>query len=426
VNGASSWDELLRHLADGPRENGSEALQQTADFLTRTLQDAGAQVDLFTFTAHPYRLRLVGVAMLVGCLAFAWLLRRGWAAAGLLVLTSFTAMILLETDFYQPIFGWMGAHDQHHVVATISAEQPTQQLLLTAHYDTKTDALDHVERAPVQFLALPIVAFLIAASVSVLLSAARGRTPPVVERMKRGAVWLAVFFGIASFVSMSAGAFIPSRSRGALDNGAACAVLVRVAERLNDTPLARTNVSVVFFSAEEVGVEGSWIYARERLATLPPQATWVINLENIGAAPDLAVFGSERFSLRAYDPAPQIVALLDAVHRQERGTPLYVTPYPAGTDARSFLAHGIPAATLLSDPPGHPLPRHLHSRLDDRGRIDEAALDAIVEYLLAVVRRVDGDGLSSGGRIQKAVDKQHSVNQRTACQIAAYQLPPAF
>jgi Zn-dependent M28 family amino/carboxypeptidase len=166
-----------------------------------------------------------------------------------------------------------------------------------------------------------------------------------------------------------------------------------LAERLNDAPpLSNTDVSIVLFSAEEVGVEGSWVYARERFATPPRQPTWAINLESIGAAPDFGVFGTESYSLRAYEPAPQLLELLDSVHRQERGKPLYVMPYPAGTDARSFLAHGVSAATLMSDPPGHPLPRHLHSRQDNRRRIDQASLDAALDYLLAVVRRVDLQG----------------------------------
>lgn len=389
MNDPGGWEDLLRHLAGGPRENGSEALRRTAEFLLRTFRDAGIKADLYAYMAHPYRLRLVGVAMLAGCLAFAWLLRRGRAGAALLVLLSITAVTLLETDFYHPLLGWIGAQEQYHVVATVPAVHPTQQLLLTAHYDTKTDALDHVERAPVQFLALPIALFLIGVALISLLYGPRSPSRAV-ERLTRAAVWVAVAFGIASFISFSAGAFIPSRSHGALDNGAACAVLVRVAERLHDAPrLEHTDVSIVLFSAEEVGVEGSWTYAGDRFASPPARPTWVVNLENIGAAPDLAAFGSESYSLRAYEPSPQLVALLDSVHRQKRGKPLYVTPYPAGTDARSFLAHDVPAATLMSDLPGHPLPRHLHSRQDDRRRIEEPSLDVTVDYLLAVVRRLE-------------------------------------
>lgn len=393
MNDTGGWDELLRHLAGGPRENGSEALRQAAEFLVRTLREAGVQADLYSYMAHPYRLRLIGVTMLAGCLAFAWLLRRGRATAALLVLLAITAVTLLETDFYQPILGWIGAQEQSHVVAELPALQPTQHVFLTAHYDTKTDALDHVERAPIQFLALPIVLFLVGVTVASLLYSARGRSSRGIERLMRAAVWVAVAFGIGSFLAFSAGALIPSRSHGALDNGAACAVLVRLAERLHDAPrLQRTDVSIVLFSAEEVGVEGSWVYAQERFAVPPARSTWVINLENIGAAPDLAVFGSETYSLRAYRPSPGLVALLDSVHREKRGKPLYVTPYPAGTDARSFLARGVDAATLMSDLPGHPLPRHLHSRQDDRRRIDESSLDATVDYLLAVVRKVDQPG----------------------------------
>lgn len=392
-----SWDELLRHLAGGPRENGSEALQQSAAYLAEALRGAGANVELFTYTAHPYRLRLVGIAILVGCLAFAWLLRRRRAGAAVLVLLAFSALTLLETDGYREVFDGIGAREQQNVVATIPATQPTQQLLFTAHYDTKTDALDHVERAPVQFLGLPIVVFLIGVSVASLWAAARGGASPRMRRFERGAVWVAVTYGIASFVSLSAGALIPSRSHGALDNGAACAVLVRLAERLHDAPrLNHTTVSIVLFSGEEIGVEGSWMYAKERFAEPPPLATRVINMENIGAAPDLAVFGSETYSLRSYAPDPQLIALLDAVHRQQRGKPLYVTPYPAGTDARSFLAQGIPAATLMGDLPGHSLPRHLHSRQDDRSRIDETSLDAVVGFLLAVVGRVEEEAPPPG------------------------------
>jgi hypothetical protein len=135
------------------------------------------------------------------------------------------------------------------------------------------------------------------------------------------------------------------------------------------------------------------VNAQERFGAPPARPTWVVNLESIGAASDFAVFGGESFSLRIYEPTPQVVALLDSVHRQERGKPLYVTPYPAGSDARSFLAHSVPAATLSSDPEGHPLPRHLHSRQDDRSRIDEASLDATIDYLMALVRRVEQEPL---------------------------------
>ena len=48
---------------------------------------------------------------------------------------------------------------------------------------------------------------------------------------------------------------------------------------------------------------------------------------------------------------------------------------------------------LVPHEPGQLFPRGLHSARDDRSRLDEAALDASLAYLLDVVRRADARGL---------------------------------
>ena len=80
------------------------------------------------------------------------------------------------------------------------------------------------------------------------------------------------------------------------------------------------------------------------------------------------------------------------VHRERFAEPLEITPYGAATDARSFLARGIPAATLITRTPGALFTRGLHSAKDDRSRLDEDALEASLAYLLAVVVAVDQRG----------------------------------
>jgi acetylornithine deacetylase/succinyl-diaminopimelate desuccinylase-like protein len=383
------WNDLLRALGDTPRENGTPALGAAADFLVRTLEGAGLAPRLVAFTAHPERLRIAGAIALLGALLYAWLVRTRRPVAALAVALALPALLLLELDFYVPVFGWLRAAEQHHVEVRIpAAERAQRRLLLTAHYDTKTDLLDHVERAPVELLGLPVAFLMIGGAV------VQWRRGWARSRVATVAAFAAAAYGVAMFASLSAGAFVRERSKGALDDGGACAVLVRLAERLAERPPRRTDVDVVLLSAEEIGVQGSWIYAVDRFRQPPDLPTAVVNLEGIGSAPDLGVFGREQFSLRRYEPAPNLVALLDRVHRELRGKPLYVTWYGAGTDARSFLAHDIPAATLLSDLPGHPLPRHLHSAADDRSRVDEIHLDAVLEYLNRVVSEVDARGLA--------------------------------
>jgi Zn-dependent M28 family amino/carboxypeptidase len=171
-------------------------------------------------------------------------------------------------------------------------------------------------------------------------------------------------------------------------------VLVRLVEALGAAPaLRRTEVEVLLFSAEEMAAQGSWVYARERFATPPTLPTALVNLEILGASADHTVLGSEQFALRSFAPAPALVERLAAVHRAALGRDLAVTRFGGITDARSFLAHGIPAATVMSREAGVLFARGLHSAADDRSRVDTAALESSLAFLLAFARDVDERGL---------------------------------
>lgn len=387
-----TWPDVLPRLTERPRENGSVELRETATWLLETLQGLGLDVETFTYAAEPYRLRVAGVLALLGGLAYAVLVwrRRPWLA--LLVAVALPALLLLELDRYVSIFSWVGATPQHHIIARLpAAGPPAQRLILAAHYDTKTDLLDHVARAPIELLGLPATALMVAGA---LWAARRRFRAGPLPRLAWAAAGLAVLYGAALFLSLTGGAFVARRSPGALDDGAACALLLRLAERLHAAgPLPRTEVEIALLSGEEAGVQGSWAYARRRFAQPPAVPTAVVNLEFIGAVSDLAVFGSERFSLRSFPADPGLVTLLDTVYRARRNESLHVTWYGAATDARSFLAHGVPAATLISDLPGHALARGMHSAADAPERVDLAALDATLAYLEEVVAVADVRGL---------------------------------
>jgi hypothetical protein len=381
----TDWDSLLAWLGSGARENGTPALTDTANHLLATLQSLGVDTTLMTYVAHPLRLRLAGLVALLGAILYAWLLQRRRAWAAIAVAVALPLLLLAELDYYVPIFGWIGAAQEYHVEAAISPPAPLRHLILAAHFDSKTDLLDHVERAPIELLGVPVSLLMLIAAGTVALG--RGGRPR--PKLTRTAIAAALLYGVGIFLSLSAGVFVASRSHGALDNGAACAVLLRLAERLKAEPPVHTKVSLLFLSGEEIGVHGSWVYAEERFSKPPSLPTAAINLEFIGAAPDFGVFGKESFSLRRFAPDRQLLSVVDAVHQRQRSKPIYVSWYSASTDARSFLSHGIPALTIFSDPPGHPLPRKLHTAADTRARVDNAALDAALSLLEETVRNVD-------------------------------------
>jgi acetylornithine deacetylase/succinyl-diaminopimelate desuccinylase-like protein len=386
----TDWDLLLAKLAETPRENGTAALHETARFLFDRLSSTGLEVSLVAFTAQPWALRLAGVIALAGGLLYWRLMRAGRAGAALAVAAAIPLLLLAQLEWQIPVFGWIGAEAQDHVLARRAAVSPEQRLILAAHYDTKTDALDHVERAPVDLLAAPVIPLMLLGALAALRA---GRAPGRSRWLARFggfAAWSAAAYGLATFVALSAGAFLPARSPGALDDGGACAVLVRVAEELAARPPPdRTDVELLLLSAEEVGVQGSWAYAAERFSAPPDLPTFVVNLEGIGASARLEVLARERFTLRSFEPDARLVDLLGVRYRLLFGEPLERTGFGGATDARSFLAHGIPAATLVSREPGGGLMRGLHSARDTRARLDPAALESSVAFLLDLVSAAD-------------------------------------
>jgi acetylornithine deacetylase/succinyl-diaminopimelate desuccinylase-like protein len=389
------WEPLLDHLAEAPRENGTAALHESARWLEETLRGVGvADVQLVDFVAHPYALRLAGVLVLASLLLYRRWLREGRALAAAALVVASSAVVLVDLDRYVPIFSWIGAQSQPHVVARIpAATAPEQRVILSAHFDTKTDVFDHVERAPVDFLALPVTLFLLAGALAAWRAPRSPRRGRALRRVARAAGVVAPLYGVAAFLVFSGGAFLPARSPGAIDDGAACAVLVRAAEALAAAPLARTEIEVALLSAEEVGVQGSYAWAAERFRTPPDLPTFVLNLDPIGVSPDLDLVRRESFVTRAFDPDPRIVARLEEAYLAVRGKPLGRTPVGGGTDARSFLAHGIPAATLSTQSSDRFFVRHLHSAHDTRERLDPAALGETLRIVLAFARGVDERGL---------------------------------
>lgn len=386
---APPWSQLLAQLADAPRENGSAGLFQAASDLAGHLRNAGVEVQRVPFTAHPYEVRLLGVFVFTACLFFLGFVVKTRFVAALVVSLLVPLVVILQIELLIPIFGGFGATRQENLVAYIPARHPHQRLIFTAHYDTKTDLFDHVVRTPIQVLGLPLCGLMVLGA-TMGLFAQRRRWHRNATRLLTGVAVAAGIYGVAFLLAYSGGAVVPARSRGALDDGAACSVLVRMATELaQEPPLEHTDVQFIFFSAEEVGAEGSAQYVKSRFSVHDPLSTYVINLDPVGASKHLAVSGTEARLLRSYRPDPQMIRALDSVHRELIGSALHVTSRGGLTDGVSFAALGIPTVTLISEVPPFVLPRGMHTASDRRSRIDVASLDQVQELLLRFVRNTD-------------------------------------
>lgn len=386
----TDWNELLDRLASFPRENGSAALQETGAYLMSVLRSVGLDVQQVPFTAHPYETRLLGVLVLLACLAFFVLLRRKRLLVAGLVAGVIPALVILQVEFQVPLFGAIGEEPQYNVVARLPAAQAKRRLILAAHFDTKTDLFDHVVRTPIQVTGLPLCGLMLLAAVAAPLGGAFRRASVGFARFQSGVAWAALAYGPLFFLAYSVGAFLPARSSGALDDGAACAVLVHVARELaKGTPLEQTEIQILLFSAEELGAEGSAQYVAVRLGDLHVLPTYVLNLDPVGASRRFALVGKESRLLRSYGPDVRIHAALARAVEEITGQRLEVTTHGGLTDAVSFHAREIPAATLITEVPPFILPRGMHTARDTRSRIDIGSLDLTDRVLVRFVRDMD-------------------------------------
>ena len=121
----------------------------------------------------------------------------------------------------------------------------------------------------------------------------------------------------------------------------------------------------------------------------PSSSTWKAS----APPPSFAVLGRERFTLRSFEPDARLVALLDARHRVLFGSPSSGRASAARPTRGPFSRTGSRPRRSSRASRGGGLTRGLHSALDSRSRLDEAALDASVAFLLDLVSAADARNL---------------------------------
>jgi hypothetical protein len=235
-----------------------------------------------------------------------------------------------------------------------------REILLGAHYDSKTELFDHRGRA---------LAYVAAALVLVGVMATR-----------RFAVLGAAALALAALTA-AGGRFSGARSHGIVDDAGAVALLVEIAADVHASPLATTRLRCVWWADEEIGAQGSAAWVRQAQLDAVPRVA--LNLECIGGGPHLGYAAREwtRTGWRRADAA--VVHALQAA----AGGELRAIAAPVFTDAGPLARAGIPAVTLVGlDAAGAP-PRRLHRPADRLAALDPSG----VERAGALVRRVLAD-----------------------------------
>jgi acetylornithine deacetylase/succinyl-diaminopimelate desuccinylase-like protein len=152
----------------------------------------------------------------------------------------------------------------------------------------------------------------------------------------------------------------------------------------------------VLFAGEEVGLQGSAAYLAEQFPEPPPQPVYFINGEIWGFGRELSYFVYDRSAWRRYEASAPLVRTLDrACRRVTDQATLTFDVQPITTDARTFLAAGIPAVTVTSHRLGDSHIRYVDSAADNRERLDKDALEQTLSFLQAALAEIDGEGVKA-------------------------------
>lgn len=386
----ADYRELMSFLST-PRPVGSAAEVETGRRLARWLTDRSIPCREQAFPLHPYFFEAIGLWLILSrtLLAAAVWLRWGWPA----LLIAVVGLVGGTVDWTAglPLVTWPGRRRGTNLLVELEpagGSAATQEVIVSAHYDSKTELLDHRQRAFfVRLLPLGMALTLAAGLLGLADGLLAGRAVAWGD-----VAWLAgvvvslplLFLAWGLGLNLALGRLVRS-SQGAVDDGAACAVVLGLAERLAQGPgLRRTRVTLACFTGEEANMQGSRAYVRSRGWPLPIAA---VNLELLGQAGGYVLWQRDAFGFRALPTSPAVNASLAAAVAQVTGVP----PQPAAainSDGSSFLQHGVPTAVLGAQDPCFGF-GGLHRPTDHLSRVDLARLPEAVEILAHFIDQAD-------------------------------------
>jgi hypothetical protein len=382
------YNELMGWLSV-PRPNASQAERRTLQALQAWLERRLIPYRLHSFRLYPYFFIAIGAWLILSrtLLALAIWLRWGWPAAVIAFLGLLGGTV--DVALGVPLVGWPGATRGENLLIEFEPTDPQQEIVFSAHYDTKSEFLDHRQRMffiknlPLGIL-LTVLLGLLGPLDRALLDASASWAPlTYVTGVLLSLPLLFLAWGLG--LNLSLGRFCPP-SQGAVDNGAACAILLGLADRVQNGELLleRTRLTLAIFSGEEVNMQGSHAYTAGRDWSLP---TLAVNLEVMAQDGSYVYWEQDGTSLKLVPTSPQLNQTLAETVAEVCGAPA-IPAGPVNSDGYSFLRVGVPAATLGTYDTKW-VDRGFHSPADNLGRVVMERLPEAVEILARLVYKYD-------------------------------------
>jgi hypothetical protein len=311
----------------------------------------------------------------------------GRATAILAILMAATALVsaYLELNFTtNPIRWLLGKRTSQNVWAVIPASRtPTRRVVVVGHLDTHRTPF--VFRTPLHlrvFQVLVTAGFASMAALVLLYIAGL-----IVQSDIIYLISLAPAAVVVMDIIMTIQADMTPYTAGANDNASGAAVVLSLAERLKDEPLASTEVWALNSGCEEVGCYGAAAFLREHREEL--KNAYFISLDSVAGPGSGPCYITREGMIRPYRSDPGLLALADQIAADRPDLGAYSKVMALGfTEGAIGIKNGLPSLTFVSLRPDGVLP-YWHRPDDVFENVDADVLARTQAFLWELLQRID-------------------------------------
>jgi hypothetical protein len=381
--------EHVRHLSVdiGPRGSTTTAEAAAAAYAWGVLDKLDLSPRIQRFTSGTSQWRPFALAITLALLAVAVYPLAGRVTAILATVLAATTLIsaYLELNFTtNPIRWLLPKRSSQNVWTAIPATRtPRQRLVLVGHLDTHRTPF--VFRTPLHlkvFRVLVTIAFASMAALVLLYIAGSVLQSDTIYLVSLVPAVLLIL-GLIITVQPDMTPYTP----GANDNASGAAIVLALAERLKDEPLANTEIWIVNSGCEEVGCYGAAAFLRDHRKEL--KGAYFIALDSVAGPGSGPCYITREGMTRPYRSDPTLVALADQIAADWPELGAYSNVMPLGfTEGAIGIKNGLPSLTFVNLRPDSVLP-YWHRPDDIFENVDADVLARTQAFVWELLQRID-------------------------------------
>lgn len=374
------------------RPNHSEALEKTALYIKELLTSWAIPFSVQEFPLRPYMMLIVSIAILMLALGFAYAVYRKRPMAALLLALAIPVLLVFEYELFVPVLSWLVEKKGENIIMNFPSPTAARELIFCAHYDSKTDFWDHIQRARVyRFMPVAFITGILLALWTFLV-----RRKEALSKMAFRITTLSItgiFVLYIGLVALGFGGFIfvpkHKRSHGAVDNGGSVVALMALARDIHEKRVSTgsSNVTIVLTAGEEVTMQGAHHYVRKFIlgdSNEPKIPRYLVNLELAGQKGNLFYVKEIALFLKHYSASPELISRISGVWRSMTGRSM-IAREVISDDSHRFMAAGVPSITIgHMDASGLGM-EGLHCEKDNMSRVDPKNLAQMVRVLENII-----------------------------------------